>query len=66
MYFVLFTTMLILLLWALQVFFLNTFYESMKSQQTSKIINTINETYSNSSPSQFLRKVENVAYSNDL
>ena len=66
MYFVLFTTMLILLLWALQVFFLNTFYESMKSQQTSKIINTINETYSNSSPSQFLRKVENVADSNDL
>lgn len=66
MYFVLFTTCLILILWSLQVFFLNTFYESMKSQQTSRIINSINEAYDNNSTARFLRKVETIADSNDL
>lgn len=45
LYFIIFTAVIIALIWLLQVFFLNTYYEAMKIRETNKIANKIIEEY---------------------
>lgn len=47
-YFVGFAVLLIAIIWCLQVFFLNTYYEAMKIKETSRIANKILNDYQNS------------------
>ena len=44
-YFITFAVILLCLIWLLQIFFLNTYYEEMKSNETSKIANHITESF---------------------
>ncbi|MEI3517094.1 MAG: hypothetical protein V8R50_07285 [Clostridia bacterium] len=41
LYFILFTTFLMIILWFLQVLFLNNFYEVMKKEQTDAVVKNI-------------------------
>ncbi len=66
MYFVLFTVCLMIVLWGLQVFFLNNFYEIMKTQQTRRTIEKIDEEYENCSTSKFMKYLSTIADNNDL
>ncbi|MBQ9708906.1 MAG: sensor histidine kinase [Firmicutes bacterium] len=66
LYFVLFTGLLMVVLWGLQVIFLNNFYEGMKTQQTKATIEDINEAYNSYSADRFIQKVGSIATANDL
>ena len=44
-YFIAFAVILLCLIWLLQIFFLNTYYEEMKSNETSKIANHITDSF---------------------
>ena len=66
LYFVLFTGLIMIVLWGLQVIFLNNFYEGMKPQQTKNTIEDVNDAYNNYTSDKFMRKINNVASTNDL
>ncbi len=66
MYFVLFAAFLMILLWALQVLFLNNFYGIMKSRQTQIVAHQLHHSYQHSEESSFLKDVVNLSRSYDL
>lgn len=53
-------------LWGLQVIFLNNFYEGMKIQQTKSTVQDVNEAYVSYDTNKFKRKVSSIAKTNDL
>ena len=66
LYFVLFTALIMVVLWGLQVIFLNNFYEGMKIQQTKSTVQDVNEAYVSYDTNKFKRKVSSIAKTNDL
>lgn len=66
LYFILFSVILMVILWLLQVFFLNTFYRTMKVSKTERISSNLEVSYKNTTPEEFLEKVESVCNSDDV
>ena len=66
LYFILFAGFLMLLLWLLQVLFLNSFYATMKGEQTKNVAKSIQTAYETKSDESFLEKVEDISSSNDM
>ena len=66
LYFILFTGFLMIVLWFLQVLFLNNFYEVMKVSQTEKVVKNIKTSYVSSSYKDFIKKTEKNSDSNDI
>lgn len=54
------------LLWVLQVLFLNNFYDVMKDEQTQRVAKTIEIDYQKKSNARFLQSVDNISNSNDM
>lgn len=63
LYFVAFATCLLLALWGLQIFFLNTYYQDMKIEETNRVAKVITEQYKNEN---IIDIVRNLTYSNDM
>lgn len=55
-----------LVLWFLQVFFLNNFYEVMKVHQTEQVSKSIENAYANSGSDTFQKKVLAISDANDM
>lgn len=55
-----------LVLWSLQVLFLNTFYVTMKKAKTEKVVSNIEETYEKDDLSAFYTNIDNLADSVDM
>ena len=66
LYFILFAGFLMILLWVLQVLFLNNFYDVMKDEQTQRVAKSIEIDYQQKSTGRFLKSVENISNSNDM
>jgi len=66
LYFILFAGFLMIVLWFLQVLFLNTFYGVMKDEQTQRVANSIESAYSMKDSERFLKEVEEISTSNDM
>ncbi len=66
LYFILFAGFLMLLLWVLQVLFLNNFYDVMKDEQTKRVAKTIADDYQKKSNIKFLKSVDAISNSNDM
>ena len=66
MYFVLFAGFLMLLLWTLQVLFLNNFYGIMKSNQTQTVAQELRESFRTNSEPDFMDDVNDLSRSYDL
>lgn len=66
LYFILFAGFLMIVLWVLQVLFLNNFYDVMKDEQTQRVAKTIATNYEEKSNSKFLKSVESISNSNDM
>lgn len=66
-YFILFAALLIGLIWFLQIFFLNNYYEKMKSAEITKLANEIIESYEeeNQNPFKLVDILEDVYASNE-
>lgn len=66
--FLLFSLILLLLLWSLQFFFLNNYYATMKKNQTQGIFNNIQDSFaaSNYDLSSLEKKIRTESSSNDL
>lgn len=65
-YFVLFAGTLMLLLWALQVLFLNNFYGIMKSSQTKTVASELQHSYLHKDQENFFLDISNLSRSYDL
>ncbi len=63
LYFVAFATALLLVLWGLQIFFLNTYYQDMKINETQRVAGVITSQYKNENIIDIIR---NLSYSNDM
>ena len=66
LYFVLFAGFLMLILWFLQVLFLNNFYEVMKVEQTKNVTKNIESYYLRYDQERFLERIEDISDSNDM
>lgn len=66
LYFVLFAIILMLILWSLQVLFLNVFYQSMKESQTQSVANNIEQAYKHNTLSSFAEEITSIAADNDI
>ena len=66
LYFILFAGFLMILLWILQVLFLNNFYDVMKDEQTQRVAKEIQIDYQQKNTGRFLESVENISNSNDM
>ncbi len=66
LYFILFATSIMIVLWVAQVFFLNHFYSSMKTAQTYDVANTIEASFRSSNNDNFLDNVSNISESYDM
>lgn len=66
LYFILFAVLLMSVLWLLQVFFLNTFYQTMKESKTKKVTQSIERAYAQSDLSGFSDQVVQIGESNDM
>lgn len=62
-YFVLFAALLMSILWFLQIFFLDTYYEEMKISQTRKIANSIISKYGED---HLVEYISTLSYKNDM
>lgn len=62
-YFVLFAAFLLSLLWLLQIFFLNTYYQEMKISETNRVANVITNKYGEE---DFLETIRSLSISNDM
>lgn len=65
LYFIGFAAVLIALIWFLQIFFLNHYYEEMKISETTKIANRIVSEYRQGGD-QLASKIQNLAITNDI
>lgn len=66
LYFIIFAVVLMLVLWSLQVLFLNTFYVTMKKSKTENVVANIEESYIKDDLNVFSNTVDNLAQSNDM
>lgn len=66
LYFILFAGFLMILLWVLQVLFLNNFYDVMKDEQTQRVAKTIQMEYQQKSSNRFLKSVDSISNTNDM
>lgn len=66
LYFILFAVLLMTVLWLLQVFFLNTFYQTMKEQKTKKVTYSIERAYAQNDLYGFSDKVAQIGESSDM
>lgn len=66
MYFLIFTFVILFLIWFLQIFFLNNYYEKMKIVETQKTIATITDNYQHMQQDAFFNKIENQIDSDDI
>ena len=66
MYFVLFAGTLMILLWALQVLFLNNFYGILKSSQTKTVTRELQHSYLHNDQERFFYDISNLSRSYDL
>lgn len=62
-YFILFALLLLGILWALQIFFLNNYYQQMKIAETNRIANVISAQYGKN---DFLSTIRSLSISNDM
>ncbi len=65
-HFILFAIILMVFLWAAQVLFLNTFYQSMKENTTDTIMRHIETAYEHNDTSKFVYAVSELADRNDV
>ena len=63
LYFVAFATCLLIALWGLQTFFLNTYYQDMKVKETDRVAAVISNQYKSES---IIEVIRNLSYSNDM
>ena len=63
LYFALFAALLMIILWFLQIFFLDSYYEEMKISQTRHVANTIISHYGEDDLVQFISEL---SYQNDM
>lgn len=63
LYFALFAALLMIILWFLQIIFLDTYYEEMKISQTRKIANSIRSHYGDSNLVDY---ISTLSYKNDM
>ena len=67
LYFILFTAGLMLVLWFLQIFFLNNYYSVMKEETTDKAATLITSKYLNTDDEKdFISTVESISAPNDI
>lgn len=66
LYFILFAGFLMVILWCLQVLFLNSFYGVMKDEQTQQVARNIRSAYRNSDAGAFIETVSAISNSNDM
>ena len=66
LYFILFAGFLMIILWVLQVLFLNNFYDVMKDEQTQRVAKTIEMDYKQKSEDKFIKAVDSISNSNDM
>ncbi|MCB6992984.1 HAMP domain-containing histidine kinase [bacterium 210820-DFI.6.37] len=66
LYFIIFAVLLMIVLWLLQVLFLNTFYQTMKEAKTKKVAASIELAYERNDLSDFADQVTQIAESNDM
>lgn len=62
-YFALFAAFLLLILWLLQIFFLNTYYQEMKISETKKVAGVIAGKYGSK---DFLETIRSLSVTNDM
>lgn len=62
-YFILFALLLLGILWALQIFFLNNYYQQMKIAETNRIANVISAQYGKE---DFLETIRSLSVTNDM
>ncbi len=62
-YFISFAAFLMIVLWFLQIFFLNNYYEAMKISETTKLASVIASQYGQD---DFIDTIRNASYTNDL
>ena len=58
LYFIIFAIVLMVVLWFLQVLFLKTFYQGMKTRQTQQVAHTIEQSYKKNDPDDFVKIVK--------
>lgn len=69
LYFGLFATFLLVILWFLQIFFLQTYYQDMKAHQILKIAQSLSTDYASSDKSTLTNMIEEItqiSYKNDM
>ncbi|MCQ4635576.1 HAMP domain-containing histidine kinase [Anaerovorax odorimutans] len=66
LYFIVFAVLLMLVLWTLQVLFLNTFYVTMKKAKTEKVVTNIEKAYAEDDVSTFYANLSELAESVDM
>lgn len=66
MYFLIFTFVILFLIWFLQIFFLNNYYEKMKIVETQKTIATITDSYQHMNQEAFFDKIESQIDNDDI
>lgn len=66
LYFILFAILLMLVLWLLQVLFLNTFYQSMKETKTKSVAQSIKHAYETNDLATFVEEVAQIAEASDM
>lgn len=65
-YFILFALILLIFIWALQVFFLNYFYEQMKSSSTNRVATTIESQYNKDDFEQLSSVISDISTKNEM
>ncbi|MEA4987497.1 MAG: ATP-binding protein [Anaerovorax sp.] len=69
LYFGLFAAFVLVILWFLQIFFLQTYYQDMKARQILKIADAISKDYTSADASTFTSMIEEItqiSYKNDM
>lgn len=66
LYFILFAIVLMLVLWLLQVLFLNTFYQTMKETKTKNVARSIETAYDTNDLADFADQVAQISETSDL
>ena len=66
LYFIIFAVLLLVILWSLQVLFLNTFYQTMKEAKTEKVAKSIELAYERNDLAELSRQVAEIAESSDM
>jgi len=65
-YFLCFTAILLLLIWLLQIFFLNNYYEEMKVRETQQAARNITGAYTEDNLNSIMKEVKNLSENDDM